>query len=123
MHHRSRSSNIAGAADRSAPTEAWLFAQAILGNPIPDPRAAAAHSRHERELLEFAASISGRAREVIQRSRHDEAQLRHDRELLEWLAPISEEHECELRELQRHEANARAVEERYEQLIEFLDLQ
>jgi hypothetical protein len=43
--------------------------------------------------------------------------------LLEWLAPISEEHERELRELQRLEANARAAEERYEQLIEFLDLQ
>jgi hypothetical protein len=120
MYHRSRSASIAGPADGSAPTAAWLFAQAILGNPIPDPRAEAERSRHERELLEFAESISDRARDELRRVQAEEAQVRRDRELLEWVAPISEKRERELRELQREEAEAR---QRYTRLIESLELQ
>lgn len=101
MYHGSRNASLVGLGGDSPPSEAWLFAQAILGNPIPDPRAAAERSRHEREMLEFAASISDRARDELRRVQTEEAQVRRDRDLLEWLAPISEEHEHELRDLQR----------------------
>jgi hypothetical protein len=120
MYHGSRSASLVGVDQASPPSEAWLFAQAILGNPLPDPRAADAHSRHERELLEFAASISDRARDELRRVQADEAQARRDRDLLEWVAPISEKHERELRELQQEEAEAR---HRYTRLIEALELQ
>jgi hypothetical protein len=106
-----------------APSEAWLFAQAILGNSIPDPRASAERARHDRELLEFAASISDRCRDELRRLRDDEAQSRRSRELLEWLAPMSEKHERELRALQHEEADARDAQRRYERFVESLAVQ
>jgi hypothetical protein len=39
-------------------SESWIFAQSLLGNPIPSPSAATSRSRHEREHLEWLAQIS-----------------------------------------------------------------
>jgi hypothetical protein len=118
MYHCSDSS-LVGADDLSAPSEAGLLAQAILGNPLPDPRAAAGRMRHKRELLKFVADISDRARDERSRLRPDGAQLGRDHEFLEWLASIIEEYELELRDLQRQDAEAR---QRYAHLIESLEL-
>jgi hypothetical protein len=120
MYYRPRCTSISDPADESQASAAGPFTQAILGNPLPDPRTAAAHSRHERELMEFAASISDRTSDELHRFEVNELQAARNRELLEWLSPMSEEHERELREVQRRDVEAR---QRYARLIESLDIQ
>ena len=45
-------------ASGATPDDTWLFVQSVLGNPIPDPTAAANRARAEREHLEWLAQIS-----------------------------------------------------------------
>jgi len=62
-----------------APSEAWLFAQELLGNPVSDPFAEAAAAA-EQELLEWLDDVT-----------YDESGRRGgvDYELLEWLAAVT----------------------------------
>ena len=46
--------------DDTAPTESWLFAQAILGKPIPRIVSPEARTRAKREELERLAQFSPR---------------------------------------------------------------
>jgi hypothetical protein len=123
MYHHSRRRSACDATDRAVPSEAWLFAQTILGNRIPDLRAAAQRSRHNRELLELAASISDSSQDELCRPKRDEAQARRDREQLEWLASISEVHERELGALEREESEARKAKQEYERINEALGIE
>jgi len=59
MYPNSRKEIQVGPAENSSHPEAWLFAQEILGRPIPRPPSAAA-ARRDREQLEWLASISDR---------------------------------------------------------------
>lgn len=93
--------------DGSAPSEAWLFAQAILGKPIPRIVSPEKKSRAAREELERLAQFSSRHAEELRKLEAAEAKARHDRELLEWAAQISTRAEEKLRALQRQEAEER----------------
>lgn len=108
-------------ADGSAPSEAWLFAQAILGNPIPNlsqhlPVSAAASRRQLKLLAESSAEVAEELRQL------DAAELkaRRDRELLEWAAAISPEAEQKLRALERQQAEERESWRRAQEYAETL---
>lgn len=90
--------------DGSPPSEAWLFAQAILGNPIPGPASAAAKARANREYEEWLAAISPRHGEALRKRQGDEAEARRQRDLLAWCASISTECESKLSALLSEEA-------------------
>ena len=104
----------------SPPSAAWLFAQALLGKPIPSPSAAEAEARRQREQLEWLASISDRHALELRRLQSAETEARREREQLEWLAQFSTEHERKLRTLLREEAEAREGWRRAEQFAEQL---
>ena len=97
------------------PSETWLFAQALLGKPIPDPAAKAKQARAERERLEWLAQISTEHEAQLRKLQSAEAEARHQRELLEWLAQISTEHEAKLRRLKVEEYEAQEAQQRWEQ--------
>ncbi|MGD9722012.1 MAG: AHH domain-containing protein [Pirellulales bacterium] len=105
------------------PDEAWVFAQTLLGRPIPSPSAVRAEARAKREQLAWLASISRRHEQQL----HDELSRRsatiEDRERLEWLASFSPRHERERRRLQAAEAEVREARARYERLVEDLSVQ
>jgi len=62
--------------DAAAPSESWLFAQAILGKPIPDPQAAAKRAQADRELLERLATFSTRHEIQLRQLLSEEAAAR-----------------------------------------------
>jgi hypothetical protein len=101
--------------DGLAPSETWLFAQAILGKPIPRIVSPERKARAERENLERLAQFSSRHADELRRLQSAEAKARHDRELLEWAAGISTRAEHELRALQRKESEDREAWRRAEQ--------
>jgi hypothetical protein len=98
----------------SAPTEAWLFAQAISGNSIPDSFAEARRAREEREQLEWLAGISPRHAEELRKLEAAETEARRDRELLVWAAGISTDAEAKLRDLLREEAETQRAQQGWE---------
>ena len=114
---------LAEGAAGSQPSEAWLVAQQLLGKPIPNPAAAAAEARRQREQLEWLAQISTRHEAELRRLRSEEAEARRKREQLEWLAQISTRHERELRNLQRAEADAREAAARSQAFLESWNVQ
>ena len=108
--NRNSGTNHVDDSNKSTRSEAWLFAQAILGKPIPNPSALAGQAKIEREQLEWLAEISTRHQAQLPQVRAAEAQARHDRESLEWLALISDRHERQLRDLLREEAEEREAQ-------------
>jgi len=114
MHRRYLHQSIRDEITAVHPTEAWLFAQELLGNPVPRIAPAVAEARRQRAELEWLASFSTRHEEELQRLRSAEAAARADRELLEFLADISTEYEDKLRSLLREEAELREAQERVE---------
>ncbi len=100
----------------SPPSESWLFAQALLGKPIPDPRAAANYQRQQRERLEWLAHLSRRHAEQLRQLKNAENEARRKRVSLEWAASISPAAEDKLHKLLRDEAQtlqALKIWERY----------
>ena len=63
------------------PTEAWLFAQALLGNPIPTAFGAEAEAKRNREQLEWLAGISTRHEEELRQVQAPEAQAPRPRDV------------------------------------------
>ncbi|MBI3837461.1 MAG: AHH domain-containing protein [Planctomycetia bacterium] len=118
--HRNFPPQPGDGSDGSPPSEAWLFAQAILGKPIPsiiNPETAA---RAKREELERLAQFSSRHADELRRLQAAEAEARHKREILEWAAGISTRAEEKLRALQRKEAEEREGWRRAEHFTEML---
>jgi DNA-directed RNA polymerase subunit F len=113
---------VAGAG-ASPPSEAWLFAQALLGKPVPSASRAAADARANREHLEWLASISPEHERRLHCQLSEEADARAQREQLEWLATISPRHESQLRRLLASEAEAAEAQERAQWLAEGSQLQ
>ena len=105
-------------ASESPPSEAWLFAQAILGKPIPDPDTAATRAREEREQLERLARFSRRHAGELRKLERTEAEGRRIRESLIWAAGISAEAQAKLRKLLREEAEAAEAQQRWERYYE-----
>lgn len=110
-----RNSNSTDCSDDSPPSEAWLFAQAILGRPISQvvPPGVRAKARHAE--LERLAPLSDRHAQELRDLQGAKAKARRDRELLEWAAGISTRAENQLRALQRKEAEEREAGRRAEQ--------
>ncbi len=63
----------ASEADATIPSESWLFAQAILGNPIPDPQTVAKRAQAEREQLQWLATFSPRHEAQLRQLLQEEA--------------------------------------------------
>jgi hypothetical protein len=118
--HRNLSHPPGDGSDGRAPTEAWLFAQAVRGKPIPKivrPEVLASAKRAELERL---AQFSSRHAKELRSLQYAEAEARHDRELLEWAAQISTKCADELRALQRQEAEEAEAWRRAERFVEKL---
>jgi hypothetical protein len=118
--YRNPPKSPADGSDGSAPSEAWLFAQAILGKSLPEIVSPATRARAERAKLERLAQLSTRHEEELRSLQAQEAKARHERALLEWLAEISTEAEAKLRELQRRENDERAAWHRAERFVKSL---
>lgn len=106
--------------DVTAPSETWLFAQAILGNPVPRIASPEATAKAKRAELERFARSSPRHAEALRALDAAEAKARRDRELLEWAAGISTRAAEELRALQRKEELEREAWRRDERFYETL---
>jgi hypothetical protein len=119
MDYDSRDGSLIGP-DGSPPSEAWLFAQIILGKPIPRIVSPETAARLKRQELESLAEFSPRHAEELRKLDAAEAETRHDREQLEWTAGISTRAEDQLRKLQRQEAEEREAWRRAEQFAEQL---
>lgn len=104
MGHLRRITDIAG---DSPPGEAWLFAQAILGRPIPRFIRPEGTAKAQREELGRLAQFSFRPAMELRGLQAAEPEARHHRELLEWAAQISTEAKDKLRALQQNEAQDR----------------
>jgi hypothetical protein len=102
------------------PTEAWLFAQRMLGKSIAPIVSPEKRARAAREELKRLAEFSTRHADELRKLEVAEAEARHDREVLEWAAQISTRAERELRALQRKEAEEREAWRRAEQYAERL---
>ena len=118
--HRNVSNEPGDGSDGRAPTEAWLFAQAVLGKPIPKIVRPEVLARAKRAELEEWAPFSSRHAEELRSLQSAEAEAAHDRELLEFRAQISTKAADELRALQRQEAEEREAWRRAEQFVEML---
>jgi hypothetical protein len=119
--HRNLSHPPGDGSDGRAPTEAWLFAQAVLGKPIPKIVRPEVLARAKRAKLQEWAQFSSRHADELRSLQYAEAEARHDRELLEWAAQISTEAADKLRALQRQEAEEREAWRRAEQFVEMLE--
>src|SRR6185437_4266972 len=97
---RSYRTESAPHSDGSPPSEAWLFAQAILGKPIPRIASPEMKARAKREELERISQFSSRGAEELRRLNAAEAVARHDREVLKWAAGISSRAAEKLRALE-----------------------
>ena len=113
-----RYQKTADIASDSPPSEAWLFAQVILGKPIPRIVSPEARARTKRQELERLAPFSSRHAEELRKLRNAEAEARRERESLEWAAQISTRAEDKLRALRRKEAEEREAWRRSEQFYE-----
>jgi hypothetical protein len=87
-------------------SKAWLFAQELLGNPIPDPQVAARKETEERAKLAWLATISPRHAEELRRLENQDAEARRKRESLIWAAGICDNAAAKLRIVLREEAEA-----------------
>ncbi len=105
--HRHGHTQSGDGSDGSAPSEAWLFLQAIRSNPIPKIVNPETKAKADREELERLAQFSSNHAEALRRLDAAEAEARHERELLEWAAKISANSESKLYALQRQEAAER----------------
>ena len=94
-------------ASSSPPSEAWLFAQAVLGKPIPPIASPEARAKAEREELERLAPFSFRHAHDLSRLQLAEAEARRQRESLEWAVQVCTRAESKLRALQGREAAER----------------
>ena len=75
--------------DESPPSEAWLFAQLVLGKPIPRVISPQARARAKAPELERLAPYSSRHADELRQLKAAEAKAAHDREVLQWAAGIS----------------------------------
>src|SRR5690242_9474798 len=94
--------------DLSGPpySEAWLFAQELLGNPIPDPQVAARNKSVDRAKLEWLAAISPRHAQELRRLEYQDAEARRKRESLIWAAGICDNAAAKLEAVLREERRA-----------------
>jgi hypothetical protein len=92
--------------DGSPPSEAWLFAQAVLGNPVPSDSEAEAEARAKREQYEFLEQIAPERARELRGQLCEEAEARANREQLEFLEQIAPERARELRGRLSEEADS-----------------
>ena len=113
MEHFKKATHLAF--DRP-PSRAWLFAQAVLGKPIPRIIGPEARARAEREQLTRLAEISPRHATKLRKLEVADAEARHERDKLTWAAAISTTTEEQLRSAQFKEAEEREAWRRAESI-------
>lgn len=101
---------VAGA---SPPSEAWYFAQILLGKPVPSAPATQANARATREQLGWLATIAPERGSNLRAQLIEQADARADIEQLRWLAQISRPHESQLRSVLAAEAGTAESQERW----------
>jgi hypothetical protein len=79
----------AGGSDGSPPNAAWLFAQAVLGKPVPSASRQEADARARREHLEWLAQISPEDARRVRGRLSEEVDIKAQQDLLEWVAEIT----------------------------------
>ncbi len=94
-------------ASDSPPSEAWLFAQAILGRPIRPVIRPEIKAKAHRAKLERRAHFSSRHVQELHDLQATQRDARHDRALLEWDAQVSTEAQEKLLATQQIEAQER----------------
>jgi hypothetical protein len=99
--------NTTGIAGDSPPSEAWLFAQTILGRPIPRVVTPTIKARTSRAELERLAQFSFKHAQVLHRVEAAQRDARHNRELLEWAAQVSPGAHEKLRAINQDEVKER----------------
>jgi hypothetical protein len=82
-------------AGASRQSDAWLFAQALLGNHVPTISSAEADARAKRQRLEWLAEISTEHESKMRSLLREEADERERQERLERLAEFSNLHEAQ----------------------------
>jgi hypothetical protein len=102
----------------SPPSEAWLFAQAILGRPIPRIVPPEVKARARRAELESLAPFSDRHAKELRDLQTAERDARRSREILEWAAHISTEAQEKLRAIRQIEEQERRAWHAIEQFTE-----
>ena len=91
-HHRAP---VVEQADTSSPTDASLFADALLGKPVSRTSRAADDARTQHDCLRWLAEISSRHERQLLRPLRDAAEATAQREHSDWLAAISTVHEAD----------------------------
>lgn len=102
----------------SPPSEAWLFAQAILGRPTPQAVRPEIKARIRRAELEKLAPLSDRHAQELRNLQAAERDARRNRELLQWAAQISTEAQEKLRAIRQVEEQQRRTWHAIEQFAE-----
>jgi hypothetical protein len=88
-------------------SEAWLFARAILGKPIPRVVRPEVKARAQRAELEGRAQFSAQHAQERRTLQASEREAQRTRQLLEWAAQISTEAQGKLRTIQQIEEQDR----------------
>ncbi|MEX2115121.1 MAG: hypothetical protein WD845_18150 [Pirellulales bacterium] len=102
----------------SPPSKAWLFAQAILGKPIPRIVSPVAKASARREELTRLAQFSFPRAKELRNLQAAEREAHRNRELLVWAAQISTKAQQKLREIQQRESQERRAWHAIEQFAE-----
>jgi len=102
----------------SPPSEARLFAQAILGRPTPQAARPEIKARIRRAELEKLAPLSDRHAQELRNLQAAERDARRSRELLQWAAQISTEAQEKLRAIRQIEEQQRRAWHAVEQFTE-----
>ena len=118
--HDGQASRPGDGSDGSPPSEAWLFAQAIQGKPIPIIVPPEARASAERRELERLAPVSSTHAESLRQLDAAEGEARRERELLEWAAKISDHAAAKLRAIEGKDAAERDARRRAEEFAERL---
>lgn len=122
MNHDYRPVNVKES-DAPSPSDAWIFAQQLLGKPIARPPREVSAAGIDHEHLSWLASVSPDSIDRLRDSLREEHDPTVERSQLEWLADVSSRHENQLRCIRILEAAAKELQSRSQRFEEGSNLQ
>lgn len=122
MNHDCRLGNVNGSG-ASPPSDAWIFAQQLLGKPITRPPSKGRVAGIDPEQLAWLESVSPDSIDRLRDSLREEHDPTVERSQLEWLAEVSSRHENQLRRIRILEAAAEELQSRSQRSEEGSTLQ
>ncbi len=111
MNHDYRPGNVKES-DAPPRSDAWIFAQQLLGKPIPSASSQEVAARVEHEHLLWLAAVSPDSIDRLRDSLREEHDPTFEQSQLEWLADVSSRHESQLRRVRVLETAAEEVRSR-----------